>query len=124
LVVGVSDARYGAFTKPPDDRADAERYMQRAIAEQAALFLQRENAWLETQLRMLLPDERLCVHGRQSVIDADGQRGWTVTWTTSAHVLPKNDVCADLGERMVYGPMPACRTKDCHLRYGHPGDCV
>jgi hypothetical protein len=114
---------YGPFT-PPDDIREAERYMQRAIALAAQEMLAREDAWIERQLRMLHPGESLCVHSRQTEIDADGQRGWTFTHTTSTHMLPKGNVCSQLGQRQVYGPMPKCHDDDCTLRYGHSGDCV
>jgi hypothetical protein len=114
---------YWGFTTPPDDPRDAERYMQRIVAMTAAEMLSKEDAWVERQLRMLHPGESLCVHARSSELDADGRRGWTFTWTTSAHMLPRGEVCSQLGQRTVYGPMPACRTEDCELRYGHPGEC-
>lgn len=116
--------KYWGFPDVPDEPRDAERYMQHMIAMQAAEILRKEDAWIERQLRMLHPGESLCVHARQSELDADGQRGWTFTWTTSAHMLPKDFVCSQLGQRTVYGPMTACHTEGCSYRYGHPGDCM
>lgn len=112
------------FQVPPDNAQDAERYMQRILAMFASASVQKELVWIETQLKMLLPGESLCVHPRQSEFGTDVAKGWTYTWTTSAHVLPKDNVCSQQGQRFTYGPMPACRTEGCTLRYGHPADCA
>lgn len=115
---------YWSLFEPPDSAREAEQFMQRAIVAQAAEFVARENAWVERLLRALKPGETLCVHARQTEVDADGTRGWAYTWTTDAHVLPDGNVCSCLGTRRTWGPMPPCRTGDCTLRYGHPGECV
>jgi hypothetical protein len=113
----------GVFATPQSDPRDAERHMQRILREAIIAAVAREEVWIAAQLELLAVGESLCVHARHTEIDADGERGWTNTWTTSAHVLPRGYECSDLGQHRVFGPMPECLRPGCELRYGHPGEC-
>lgn len=103
----------------------AVREMQKATQLWIIAVVRREEEWLRGQLERLEPGDSLCVHPRQTMIDGD-HRGYTHTWTTSVHLLPKGYVCpVGGGMREVFGPMPRCPAfVPCKLRLGHPGACV